>query len=202
MNIIPHRGFWSSGSDKNSKTSILDALEFFDGIEIDLRDKDSSIVVAHDPFSDGVKFEDILASSSRLQRQKVFALNVKSDGIGNEIKRILKKNQIKNYFIFDLSFPELIKYRSLDMTIYERISEYEKPFFYSSGLVVDCFKKDSDLHFLPKVKNYFFISPELHGRNPYPMWKKLSCFFKKKSSSLSICTDFPLELFDFWCKDD
>ena len=41
----------------------------------------------------------------------MLALNIKSDGISEILKKTLKKYSIKNYFVFDMSVPELIQYK-------------------------------------------------------------------------------------------
>ena len=44
------------------------------------------------------------------------ALNIKSDGLTMYIKKSLEKYQIKNYFLFDMSVPDLMEYQKIKLT--------------------------------------------------------------------------------------
>lgn len=73
------------------------------GVEIDLRSDYKSIYLSHDPFTKGESF----SSWIKYFNHKILILNIKEEGIENEIIKILKKNKISNYFFLDQSLPML-----------------------------------------------------------------------------------------------
>ena len=198
MNIIPHRGIWGNEDQKNSIAAISDALEFFDGVELDLRDHPEGIIVAHDPFSSGALLQDILADLSTSQRKKFFALNIKADGLASGIQDLLTSFGIRHYGCFDLSFPEKKRYLDLGLKVLDRRSDLETNPTTTTGEVVDCFEYELPVQTLNLSRLQFLISPELHGRDPAPYWRELKQSVAADSSKLFICTDFPFELEEFW----
>lgn len=92
------------------------------GVEIDLRYKDSDIILNHDPFENGILFDDFLSEYNH----NGIILNCKSEGIEHEILKILNKNNIHNFFFLDLSIPFLVKTSQAGCNkIAVRFSEYE-----------------------------------------------------------------------------
>ena len=57
------------------------------GVEIDLRSDKKSIYLQHDPFKKGVKFQKWI----KYYRHNLLVLNVKEEGLENNIIKILKK---------------------------------------------------------------------------------------------------------------
>lgn len=203
MKIIPHRGFWTSDLDKNSAEAILDALDLFDGVEIDLRDGDEEIVIEHDPFMEGMAFEDLLMTLNEEQKKKFFALNIKSDGLSRVLRILLNKHGIQNYMCFDMSFPESLNYKKNRLNRFSRMSDLEKlPQDLYEGVLVDGFFKDASPQKIASLKTKkMIISSEIHGRDPYSFWCDLKLVMKN-DPDLMICTDIPCELSLMWQNND
>ena len=92
------------------------------GIEIDLRDSNNKIIVSHDPYTDGIEFEEYI----KYYNHSFIILNIKSEGIEYKILEIIKKYNIKDYFFLDCSFPMIYKLNKLgEKNIAIRFSEYE-----------------------------------------------------------------------------
>ena len=143
------------------------------GIEIDLRDENNNIILAHDPFTSGEYFDDFLQQYDKSS----IILNIKSERIENRVLAYLKQYNIENYFFLDCSFPMIYQLHKLgENNIAIRFSEFES--IESVLLVkhmvkwvwVDCFT-----HFpltkaiYEKFKQYnlkiCLVSPELQGHN-------------------------------------
>jgi len=143
------------------------------GVEIDLRDKGDGLILQHDPFGDGERFEEYLQAYNH----KLLILNIKSERIEFRVLELLRKYNIKNYFFLDSSFPmiyQLCKTQG-EHNIAVRFSEFEglDTILAMQGLVrwvwVDCFTH------LPLTRenyqilqdagfNICLVSPELQGR--------------------------------------
>ena len=177
MNLIHHRINISSDLDKFKNRF---------GVEIDLRYKNNKIILHHDPFSDGEIFEEFLKKFNL----RFIILNIKSEGIEEEVMRLVKKYKVPNYFFLDSSIPFMIKYIKKGWSNFAvRYSEYE-PIELSlrfkdkvKWVWVDCF------NYLPlneksylELKKHFkicLVSPELQGH------------------SLSMIKDFKEQIKDF-----
>ena len=62
------------------------------------------------------------------------ALNIKADGLQIPLKQLIKKYEITNYFVFDMSIPDALVYIDLNFNVFTRQSEYEKePSFYGKA---------------------------------------------------------------------
>jgi hypothetical protein len=142
------------------------------GIEIDLRDRYKHIIIQHDPFVDGEDFENYL----KCYKHGTLILNIKSDRIELRILELLKKYQIKNYFLLDCSFPMIYELSLLgEKKIALRFSEFEglENIMAMKGKAewvwVDCFTKlPLDHQIFSELKKAGFklclASPELQGR--------------------------------------
>jgi hypothetical protein len=142
------------------------------GAEIDVRDYRDCLVAAHDAFVGGELFEDVLSVAN--QRQLI--INVKSEGIENEVIRILTEYNIDNYFLLDCSFPAIVKLCKQGIgKIALRYSEFEgmDTLVNMKGAAewvwVDCFSKNPfELNNFIKIKNLGYkiclVSPDLLGR--------------------------------------
>jgi len=92
------------------------------GIEIDLRDSNNKIIVTHDPFTNGIEFEEYI----KYYNHKFIILNIKSEGIEFAVIDILKKYNITDYFFLDCSFPMIYKLNKInENNIAIRFSEFE-----------------------------------------------------------------------------
>ena len=89
----------------------------------------------------------------------------------------------------------MLSYRAAGLVFFTRQSEYEKvPLLYedATGIWLDSFINDdwinADLiqkHF-DAGKKVCIVSPELHGRSPFELWKKIK---PVDSPNLFLCTD-------------
>jgi hypothetical protein len=198
MKILSHRGLWYSDSDKNSIKSFEDSFSLGFGTETDIRDYQGKLVISHDianRFS--ITLEDMLKIYCKYDKNLFLALNIKSDGLQSELKRILDQYEITNYFVFDMSVPEGIKYSKAGFNSFTRESEYERlPSFYNeaSGVWVDCFKGDwidegvINKH-LNNGKKVCVVSPDLHKRHHLEVWNGYKNLITK--DNLFLCTDYP-----------
>lgn len=143
------------------------------GVEIDLRDYKDELVLQHDPFLSGEKFEDFL----KCYNHGTLILNIKSERIEHKVLELIKKYNIKKYFFLDSSFPMiyLLSHKYDEKNIALRFSEFEKldTVFEMKDKVnwvwVDCFTKlPIDKEIYKKLKEFDFklclVSPELQGR--------------------------------------
>ena len=216
-NIIAHRGLWNIyGSEyKNTKQAIFDATKSGFGIETDLRFFNGRVVISHDQIlvdknkSNFFYLEELLNFHASEKSEGFLALNIKEDGIGIYLKEILNNYPFKNYFVFDMSNPELIVLNKLFLNIYVRESEYENSLLLKSlnpkGVWLDSFNEEID-YFKKIEKLYFFkkivvVSPELHGLDYKQFWLHLKEYLLKKSRAMlekvMICTDYPYEFYNF-----
>lgn len=131
------------------------------GTEIDIRDdhKSRQLILAHDPFINGIYFEDYLQE----YKNGTLILNIKSERIELECLQLLEKYNINNYFFLDSSFPMIYllnkEYNNNNNAC--RFSEYEtidnfldNKNMYST-VWVDCFTK-----FPLNKENYEYIKKE------------------------------------------
>jgi len=93
------------------------------GVEIDLRTYGKDIVVNHDPFYKSIKFSTWL----KFYNHKLLIANIKEEGIEKEVIKLIKKNSIVDYFLLDVTIPQILnlnKIKILDIGL--RISKYEQ----------------------------------------------------------------------------
>jgi hypothetical protein len=193
--IFAHRGDWHPDLQPNSSQSLSNAFTNGYAIETDVRDFHGKLVVSHDPCIDShaQSFEELLGKTHRI------AINIKSDGLSELIARNLDSIAASKSFIFDCSFPELLRYKRLGIPHAMRISEYEKELPWNPDYVwLDAFDSDwwlEDLaaHELMKKIPTVVVSPELHKRDHHQVWDKVKSL-RKLGIELSICTDFPNRL--------
>ena len=92
------------------------------GIEFDIREGDTGIVVTHDPWTPGVPFEEFIMHVNHA----ICIVNVKSEGIEHEALRMLKFYGIHSFFLLDCSFPMMVKLSSGgEHRLAVRVSEFE-----------------------------------------------------------------------------
>lgn len=93
------------------------------GIEIDLRDnQNGSVHLSHDPFVSGELLDDFL----KHYEHGTLILNIKSEGIEEQVLDVLSKYNIKNFFFLDLSFPSLMRLsKNNQKNIAVRFSDFE-----------------------------------------------------------------------------
>lgn len=142
------------------------------GVEIDLRDFGSDLILQHDPFKTGELFEEYLAH----YQHGTMILNIKSERIEFKILEILEQYKITDYFFLDSSFPMIyLLSNNGESRCAVRYSEYEglDTVLSLAGKIdwvwVDCFSKlPLDIKIYQILKNAGFklclVSPELQGR--------------------------------------
>ena len=169
------------------------------GIELDIRYEGDKLILHHDPFVTGELFEDLLKEYNH----KMIILNVKTEGIEDEVLRLLKKYNVKDYFFLDVSFPALIKLtRAGEKNIAIRFSEYEpmEQCMSVKSMVnwvwVDCFTKlPLDDKVYKELKSNFkicLVSPELQKHSTDKI-KEFKTIIKNYEID-AICTKVP----DVW----
>lgn len=75
------------------------------GIEVDLRDHQGQICMAHDPFVGGPPFEALLEE----YRHALLILNVKSDGMEARLLELMARHRIERFFFLDCANPTLVQ---------------------------------------------------------------------------------------------
>jgi len=203
MEFIAHRGLWKREEEKNTLLSLFEALEKGFGIETDIRDCNGELVISHDMAIIGSS--PPLLSLFEFYRSKklesTLALNIKSDGLQKNLKELIIRHQIKNYFVFDMSVPDTLGYIKGGIKTFSRRSEFER----MSGVDAAChgtwvdelqeeWINESQLFELTANNNQICIaSPELHSRDEKKQWVCLKDSIKKglKSQQIMLCTDYP-----------
>ena len=94
------------------------------GTEIDIRAFGSNLIMNHEAFQTGERFEDYLAEYNT---HGTLILNIKEAGIEDEVlKQVRQHHQIKSYFLLDVEFPYLYRAsRNGESSIAVRFSEDE-----------------------------------------------------------------------------
>lgn len=215
MIILSHRGFWEHTHQKNTKEAFERSFQCGFGIETDIRDYQGELVVSHDMANkDSMLLEDFLSLYthyrliSKLGYDLPLALNIKSDGLQKPLKALLCKYEITNYFVFDMSIPDMLLYVQQEYIIFSRQSEYEStPAFYDEckGVWLDEFKehwieKETIQQHLKSGKKVCIVSPELHKRDFLQEWQEYKDIesHSKCKDEIMLCTDYPQKAKEFF----
>lgn len=197
--IFAHRGFWNSHVKQNSLEAFQCAAERNFGIETDIRTCQSRMVFSHDSPIPEALIEDIQLSNFHSR----FALNIKEDGMQQNMQELIEWMLSTGSFVFDGSIPEMIKYKSLGIPTVLRMSEYEQELPWRSKIVwLDAFNHDWWIGGMRDgsaagICEFIVVSPELHGRDPREVWDYIKKNSSKGDVKYSICTDRPVE-FQMW----
>jgi hypothetical protein len=112
------------------------------GIEVDVRDYEGELRLAHDPLAGGERLEDLLAA----YRHALLIFNTKCDGLVKQIMALATKYGVTDYFFLDLANPTLINLvRGGVRQVAVRYSEFEPVEFalafagQAEWVWVDCF---------------------------------------------------------------
>lgn len=197
MIVLSHRGYWLSPSEKNTPIAFERSFNLDFGTETDVRDYSGQLVISHDiPNGNQLLLTDFLDILNK--RDVPLAINIKSDGLAEFIKRDMADSDIKNWFVFDMSVPDMVSYIKLGIPVFARASEEERPAFYAdvAGIWLDSFSHtwytaDTIHNWLADGKRICIVSPELHGRVPDPLWNFLRDSQLSLNSSIILCTDRP-----------
>ena len=172
------------------------------GVELDVRDCDLVVMVSHDMIewaSDDKSIYDWLCDDVRENGiRPIYAINVKCDGIEEELKQVYIALNIpevyENTFFFDMSYPSMIQYEKLDMPVAKRVSEEESWYDHCSPDVwLDRWDWDEDKKIeLPTwdFSKIYAVSPELHIECDETVrrdWWKQFWY----TDVTGICTDYP-----------
>lgn len=162
INIIAHR--------RNSIDELL-SLPYKYGVEVDIRSYGDELIIHHDPYATGVRFEDWLAH----YRHGTLILNVKEEGLEERLISLMHSHGIDDWFFLDQSFPFLVKYALLgEHRCAVRVSEFEslQTALSLAGKIdwvwVDCFTRfpltAEDAQVLKAAGfKLCLVSPELQG---------------------------------------
>lgn len=196
MQIISHRGYWLDKSERNQKEAFLRSFDLGFGTETDVRDFKGRLVISHDiPKGDELLLEDVLAIMDG--RNLPLAINIKSDGLSGSLKEIFEAYSHDNWFVFDMSVPDMRSYLNSGISTYSRMSEVEQmPVWLSraDGIWLDSFESewyssDQFAEILSKGLQVCVVSSELHQRDHLWLWDLLC--EHKNAKNLMLCTDFP-----------
>lgn len=207
MRIISHRGYCIDYEKENNKRIAFErSFDLGFGTETDLRDDNGKIVISHNmPKGDEMTFEEFLQLLNG--RNLPLALNIKADGQGEEIERLLKKYGHTDYFTFDMSIPDLVYQLSNTELIvysgYSDVNQYIPMKNESKGVWLDSFyepwyqpERISDL--LLEGKGVCVVSEDLHGRDNKAQWELLKKSEFINNDSLMLCTNCLEEAIHFF----
>lgn len=207
MKVLAHRGLWREPRETNTATALKNALTNGFGVETDLRDRQGTLVIAHDPADAAAATADDFFSRYRGMGSGLpLALNIKADGLCSMLRPLLERYAVSNYFCFDMSVPETRAYAREGFRFFTRQSEYEAdPALYTQaqGVWMDMFETDwiapADVErHLVESKAVALVSPELHGRPHILWWERLRSSHVVADPNVMLCTDHPEEAQKFF----
>jgi glycerophosphoryl diester phosphodiesterase len=199
--ILAHRGLWHEPKEQNSCLALTRALAQGFGLEPDVRDCVGRLVVSHDPPDNQARsLESLLEDYRRLGASGTLAINIKADGLAAQVLEMLRRFGIENYFVFDMSVPDMLQYRRMGAAFFSRCSDLETEIVgldACAGVWLDAFQGDwyepaTIESLLSAGKQVAVVSPELHGRDHRPVWKLLR-ELADAGPQLLCCTDRPGE---------
>jgi hypothetical protein len=154
-----------------------------------------------------MSFEELLILMDG--RNLPLALNIKADGMAENIRELLEKYRHTNYFTFDMSLPELVFQLRQGLPVYAGISDImpRAPSIQGiQGIWLDCFlgdwygpeKIDELISMYHKV---CIVSADLHTRDTGGQWAAVRQAANFPGDDLMLCTDKPLEAACFFGKE-
>ena len=178
------------------------------GVELDVRDCGfEQPFVSHDPNPRGgiPSLREWLQMDLSYGLRPLYALNIKADGIEEKVVKVVRDFGIEGRsFVFDMSFPSLMRFRRLGMPFATRVSEHEHDNGWGAYLWMDRW----DWHDAnPPLVNpatrtrdgqwplVAAVSPELHSRNAPMGYCKYYWNLFHHLSCGAICTDHWQECF-------
>jgi hypothetical protein len=208
MRILSHRGYWKSAEEKNTASAFKRSFKLGFGTETDLRDHNGEIVISHDmPIGREMSFRQLLDLVNEFNPGNApltLALNVKADGLQDEIAALIAEYSGIEYFLFDMSIPDMRQYVERNLPTYTRYSDVEQnPVYFeeAGGIWLDNFSKniwfnEEDLSNLLSEKKVCVVSSELHNQDPKQLWDML--LHLRSNENLYLCTDFPEDAIKFF----
>ena len=200
MQILSHRGYWTSDAEKNVPAAFERSFALGFGTETDVRDHDGRLVISHDmPTGDALPFDAYLDCLARkATRPLLQAINIKADGLATALAHAMK-DCAHPWFVFDMSLPDTLGQLRAGNPVYLRMSEYETiPAALESrikGVWLDAFDStwygaETIAALLDRGFAVCVVSPELHRRTDFAdLWTLLRPL--RHHAALSLCTDLP-----------
>jgi hypothetical protein len=192
MIIVKHR---RNTSDQLQET------ETAYGIEVDIRSYGNELIIHHDPFADGERFDDWV----KHYRHRLLILNVKEEGLEDRLIALMNAHGIEDFFFLDQSFPFLVRTTGRgERRCAVRVSEYETIDAALSlagkadWVWVDCFNRfpldGAQAARLQQAGIRICIaSPELHGHTQEDAIPKLQALLQQEGIHIdAVCTKEPL----------
>lgn len=199
MKILAHRGYWKKEQEKNTIDALTTAFEHGFGIETDIRDYKGELVVSHNiGEASSPKLKDLFEMYHTSKCSEWMALNIKADGLQPLLQEMLEEFRIQNYFLFDMSIPEMVVNKHQNLQFYTRQSDIENEcVLYDDAIGVwldsfymeDWLSTEIILSHLKNRKSICIISPEIHGFDQCAMWKMIKVNGFSKNDSVMLCTD-------------
>lgn len=200
MIVISHRGFWLSAAEKNTRVAFDRSFNAGFGTETDVRDRNGQLVIAHDVPTDDqtlMSFDDFLSLAKGLNQP--LAINIKSDGLASLINKTMHEHGITNWFVFDMSVPDMRQHLAVGNPTFARMSEVEREPAWAdecAGIWLDgfegsWFKTELIEDLLNRGKYVCIVSPELHHRAHLDLWQQLREVATQPK--LILCTDLPCD---------
>lgn len=206
QHILAHRGLWSGNRSQNSIGAIEEAISAGFGVEIDIRSLNGNLVISHDlPDEYSPVLDPDISIWRSISHDTSIAYNVKEDGVSVLLSHLLERVPEHDGFAFDMSVPETITYVKNDVPSALRVSEYEsvdaplfKLFPNVKRVWLDSFESDwwmgeSDVLSNMSAYRLYVVSPEIHGRDPRPVWTWFSAALIA-GANVYLCTDHPEEV--------
>lgn len=207
MEILAHRGYWNESITRNSPLALHTALENGYGFESDVRDFNGRMVISHNIADASCQdAEEVFMWLHEYKDEYCFAINIKADGLKDILKEYFEKYSISNYFLFDMSVPQMVEFREMGLRYFTRQSEVEpEPCMYedAAGVWIDGFWKTDwiteDLlkGHIANGKEVCLVSPDLHGNSYMEFWSELKNW-NLDDSKVILCTDYPNEAKEFF----
>lgn len=205
MEIISHRGWWEAPAEKNSVAAFVRSFAAGVGTETDVRDCAGRLVISHDPPSgDELELDELLKLA--MPHQPLLALNIKADGLAERVRACMDLHGYRRWFVFDMSIPDTRQQLAVGNPVFVRMSEHEQapPFLdRAAGIWLDAFESDAwRVGALAKLREQgvavCLVSPELHKRDPLPLWSDLRAAGLHRYERLTLCTDAPADAARFF----
>lgn len=200
IRLLAHRGMWTSPEERNSRPALAASFTHGFGVETDIRDGAGTLIISHDPPAGGEPAATELAAWAAGHGLPV-AVNVKADGLSARVAALFAGTDV-DWFAFDMSVPETLRYAAERLPYLTRHSDVEpEPVLYegAAGVWLDAFRSDwfgpaEVRRHLDAGKRVAVVSPELHGRPPERVWEWLAALEVAPDENLMICTDHPVRL--------
>ncbi len=170
------------------------------GIEVDIRSHGRDLVIHHDPYVNGERFDEWV----KHYRHRLLILNVKEEGLEDRLIALMDTHGIRDFFFLDQSFPFLIRTtRQGERRCAVRVSEYESidtalALGGKAGWVwVDCFNHfplDGGQAERLRQAGYrlCIVSPELQGRTEPDAILQMQALIEREGITIdAVCTKVP-----------